>query len=111
MKHILPLTVVVMVLASPALVAQRPRFATPGPKTTDGKRDPKGSGTTGTMIERFRRPNHGSLVIEVTIDDPKAYTTPFAATVNNRLLPDTQLTEFVCIDKSAQHYVGANGKP
>ena len=51
------------------------------------------------------------LVIEVTIDDPKAYTKPFTATVDNRLLPDTQLIEFVCIDKSAPHYVGATGKP
>jgi hypothetical protein len=30
--------------------------------------------------------------------------------VNNRLLVDTQLIEFVCIDKSAQHYVGAGAK-
>jgi hypothetical protein len=66
--------------------------------------------SSGKLIERFRRPNFGSLIIEVTIDDPKAYTKPFTATVNNRLLPDTQLIEFVCIDKSAQHYVGADGK-
>ena len=63
------------------------------------------------MIERFRRPNYGSLIIEVTIDDPKAYTKSFTATVNNRLMSDTQLIEFVCIDKSAEHYVGSDGKP
>ena len=51
------------------------------------------------------------MIIEVTVDDPKAYTKPFTATVNNRLLSDTQLIEFVCIDKSAQHHVGGNGKP
>ena len=78
----------------------------------DGWLDVRGSPLTsaGKMIERIRRPNYGSLVIEVTIDDPKAYTKPFTATVNNRLLPDTQLIEFVCIDRSAQHYVGADGK-
>jgi hypothetical protein len=78
----------------------------------DGWLDVRGSPLTseGKLTERFRRPNYGSLVIEVTIDDPKAYTKPFTATVNNRLLPDTQLIEFVCIDKSAQHYVGAEGK-
>jgi hypothetical protein len=78
----------------------------------DGWLDVRGSPLTsaGKMTERFRRPNYGSLVIEVTIDDPKAYTKPFTATVNNRLLPDTQLIEFVCIDKSAQHYVGSEGK-
>ena len=79
----------------------------------DGWLDVRGSPLTsaGKMTERIRRPNYGSLIIEVTIDNPKAYTKPFTATVNNRLLPDTQLIEFVCIDKSAQHYVGADGKP
>ena len=78
----------------------------------DGWLDVRGSPLTssGKLTERIRRPNYGSLVIEVTIDDPKAYTKPFTATVNNRLLADTQLIEFVCIDKSAQHYVGADGK-
>jgi hypothetical protein len=75
--------------------------------------DVRGSPLTrqGKLTERFRRPNFGSLQIEVTIDDPKAYTKPFTATINNRLQPDTQLIEFVCLDKSAQHYVGASGAP
>ena len=78
----------------------------------DGWLDVRGSPLTssGKLIERFRRPTYGTLQIEVTVDDPKAYTKPFTATVNNRLLPDTQLIEFVCIDKSAQHYVGSDGK-
>jgi hypothetical protein len=78
----------------------------------DGWLDVRGSPLTsgGKLTERIRRPNYGSLIIEVTIDDPKAYTKPFTATVNNHLLPETQLIEFVCIDKSAQHYVGADGK-
>ena len=78
----------------------------------DGWLDVRGSPLTsaGRLIERFRRPNVGSLVIDVTIDDPKAYTKPFTATVTNRLLPDTQLIEFVCIEKSAVHYVGADGR-
>ncbi len=74
--------------------------------------DVRGSPLTGSgkLIERIRRPTYGTLVIEVTIDDPKAYTRPFTATVNNRLMPDSQLIEFVCIDKSAVHYVGAAPK-
>ena len=71
--------------------------------------DVRGSPLTGggKLVERIRRPNYGSLIIDVTIDDPKAYTRPFTATVNNRLLPESQLIEFVCIEKSAKHYVGA----
>jgi hypothetical protein len=78
----------------------------------DGWLDVRGSPLTSAarMTERFRRPSFGSLVIEVTIDDPKAYAKRFTATINNHLLPETQLIEFVCIDKSAQHYVGAPGK-
>ena len=60
-------------------------------------------------IERFRRVDFGHLEIEATIDDPKAYTKPFTAKMFYRFSPDTQLLEFVCIDKDAQHYVGAPG--
>ena len=75
----------------------------------DGWLDVRGSPLTsaGKLIERYRRPTYGSLEIEVTIDDPKAYTKPFTAKVNNRLLVDSQLIEFVCLDKDASHYVGA----
>jgi len=77
----------------------------------DGWLDVQGSPLTsaGKLTERFRRPNFGTLEIAVTIDDPKAYTRPFTATVTYRLSPDTQLIEFVCLDKSSQHYVGADG--
>ena len=38
------------------------------------------------MTERFRRLNYGTLQIDVTIDDPKAYTRPFSVRVNQRLI-------------------------
>jgi hypothetical protein len=66
----------------------------------------------GRLIERISRPNFGSLRIDVTVDDPKAYTKPFSLSVNYRISTDTQLIEFVCHNNvSAQHYVGASGKP
>ncbi len=78
----------------------------------DGWLDVRGSPLTsaGTITERFHRPRYGYLELEETIDDPKAYTKPFSAKVYYRLSPDTQLIEFVCIDKDAQHYVGGAGK-
>jgi len=57
-------------------------------------------------IERFRRPNYGTMEIDVTIDDPKAYTKPFTVRVNHRLSPDTEMMEFICQDRDAAHYVG-----
>jgi hypothetical protein len=75
----------------------------------DGWLDVRGSPLTsaGKITERFRRPRYGSLELEETIEDPKAYTQPFTAKVYYRFSPDTQLLEFVCLDKDAQHYVGS----
>ncbi len=63
---------------------------------------------TGRIIERFRRPEFGRLEIEVTIDDPKAYTKPWTVTVHQRIMLDTDLIEFVCQenDKDGPHLVG-----
>jgi hypothetical protein len=60
----------------------------------------------GTTIERFRRPNYGTLEIDVTIDDPKAYTRPWTVRVNQRVMLDTELIEFICEERDATHYVG-----
>jgi hypothetical protein len=78
----------------------------------DGWLDIRGSPLTsaGRLTERIRRLNYGYLEIAVTIDDPKAYTKPFTAVVYSRLMPAAQLTEFVCIDKDAGHYVGSAKK-
>ena len=62
----------------------------------------------GKMIERFRRPNYGTLQIDVTIDDPSVYTKPFTVRVNQKIAPDTELIEFICQenDRSGAHLVG-----
>lgn len=63
---------------------------------------------TGKIIERFRRPDFGHLEIEVTIDDPKAYTKPWTVTVHQRIMVDTDLIEFICQEnsKDGPHLVG-----
>ena len=48
------------------------------------------------MTERFRRPTFGTLEIDITIDDPKAYTTAFTVRVNQRLMVDQEMIEFIC---------------
>lgn len=60
------------------------------------------------MTERFRRLNYGTLQIDVTIDDPKAYTRPFSVRVNQRLSLRGELIEFVCNEnnRSLDHMVG-----
>jgi hypothetical protein len=59
------------------------------------------------LTERFRRVNYGNLEIEVTVDDPKAYTKPWTAVkMRHRLLPNEELIEFVCgeNEKSSSHF-------
>jgi hypothetical protein len=48
------------------------------------------------VTERYRRRDFGHLDIQVTIDDPHAYTKPWTVTEPMQLLPDTDLIEFVC---------------
>ena len=60
-----------------------------------------------TVVERFRRVNYGNLEIDVTIDDPKAYTRAWTAkTIRQSLMPDDELIEFVCAEneKSSAHF-------
>jgi hypothetical protein len=51
-----------------------------------------------TLTERFRRVSYGRMEIDITVDDPKAYTRPWTVRVNQRLLPDEELIEFVCLE-------------
>jgi hypothetical protein len=59
-----------------------------------------------TITERFRRPDFGHLQIAVTIDDPKAYTKPFTVRVNQQIMLDTNLIEFICNEneQSSKYY-------
>jgi hypothetical protein len=50
------------------------------------------------ITERFRRPTYGRIEIDVTIEDEKAYTKPFTVRVNQQLMLDEELIEFVCLE-------------
>jgi hypothetical protein len=65
---------------------------------SDGWLDVNGSPYTrqAKITERFRRPTLGHLQIDFTIEDPKAYTKPWTVRIDQRLLPDQELIEFVC---------------
>jgi hypothetical protein len=64
----------------------------------DGWLDVRGSPLTdqARITERFRRVSFGRLEIDITIDDPKAYTKPFTVRVNQQILVDTEMIEFIC---------------
>jgi hypothetical protein len=60
------------------------------------------------LTERYRRPNFGTLEIQVTVNDPKAYLKPFTVNVNQHLALDTDLLEYACLEneKDVAHLVG-----
>ena len=66
----------------------------------DQELDAAGSPLTNSakVTERFRRRSFGSLEIEVTVDDPKAYTRPFTVVMKQDLAPDTDLLDAPCTD-------------
>lgn len=48
------------------------------------------------LTERFTRRDFGHMDLQMTIDDPKAYTKPWTITEDPHLIPDTELLEWIC---------------
>ena len=79
---------------------------------TIGVRDDSWVDWNGSVItesakvrEQIQRPDLGHIVIQVTVDDPKAYTKPWTVTIKERLIVDTELIEEICLEgeKDLQH--------
>jgi len=64
-------------------------------------------------IERYTRKDLGTLVNEVTIDDPGAYTKPFKVTFTARLMPGEELMEYICQEneQDSKHIQGPARTP
>jgi hypothetical protein len=62
------------------------------------------------LTERYRRPNFGSLEVEVTFSDPQTYTRPWTVKVGAQFAADTEMLEWVCNEgagRSLAHWVGS----
>ena len=107
-----PAAVVVRLLGGP--LGGRHAGGRNGGLRDDGWLDIDGTPQTeaAKITERCRRLNYGTLKIDVTIDDPKAYTAPFSVRVNQKImvdgLTDADLIEFICAEneRSTPHMVG-----
>ncbi len=60
------------------------------------------------VTERLRRVNFGRMEVDVTVDDPKAYTKPWTVKLKLFLVPDTDLLDETCLENEhdAGHLVG-----
>ncbi len=48
--------------------------------------------------EQIRRPDFGHMEIQVTVDDPKAYTKPWTVTLKERIVVNAELIDEICIE-------------
>jgi len=60
------------------------------------------------LTERFHRRDFGHIDLQVTIDDPKAYTKPWTVSIVLTAMPEGELIEYVCDEneKDFKHLVG-----
>ncbi|HTA41237.1 MAG TPA: hypothetical protein VK789_02250 [Bryobacteraceae bacterium] len=58
------------------------------------------------VTERYHRVNFGKMEIDLTVDDPKAYTKPWTVRLNQFIVPDTDLMDYYCAEneKDIRHY-------
>jgi hypothetical protein len=59
--------------------------------------------------EEIRRPDFGHLEIKVTVDDPRAFTKPWSATLNQRIVVDAELIDEICLEN--EQFVQRMGLP
>jgi hypothetical protein len=59
----------------------------------------------GKVIERLRRPSFGTLEIDATVDDPRAFTKPWSVKILQKIVLDTELIDEVCLENenSSRH--------
>jgi hypothetical protein len=52
--------------------------------------------------------NYGTLEIELTVDDKKAYTKPWTIKVTQIIVLNTDLIDYICLEneKDASHLMG-----
>ena len=55
-------------------------------------------GESAKVRERITRPEYGHLDIEVTVDDPKAYTKPWTVKLRQKIVVDTELVDEICLE-------------
>ena len=60
------------------------------------------------VIERYSRPDLGHLEVDITLDDPKAFTKPHHFKRVFSLMPKAEILEYVCneFNVDAEHLVG-----
>jgi hypothetical protein len=62
------------------------------------------------MTERYRRRDFGHIDVQITLDDPKAYTKPWTVAIKMDLKTDTEMLEFVCDNEKDRAHIATGAK-
>ena len=64
------------------------------------------------MTERMRRPNYGTLELELTVEDLKVYTRPWTVKMTQNIELNTELVDEFCLEneKAYQRMQTTRGK-
>ena len=54
--------------------------------------------SAATVTEKYHRINYGNMDLEITVDDPKAYTRPWTITLPQEIALNTDLMEYFCTE-------------
>ncbi len=59
------------------------------------------------VTERFRRTDYGHMQIQISVDDPKAYTRPWTVNVEMAAMVDTEMLDGQCLEneKDVEHLI------
>jgi hypothetical protein len=80
----------IILAAATGVSAQWFKYPTPGvPRTAAG---------AATLTERIRRPNFGTLQVDFTVNDPKAYTRPWSVRLEQTFVADEDLIDEICLE-------------
>jgi hypothetical protein len=63
------------------------------------------------VTERFIRRTFGRMDVEITIDDPKAYTRPWVVTQPLEFQADNELIEYICNENNRYFQIVPTAKP
>ena len=55
------------------------------------------------LTERIRRPNYGTLELEITVDDAKTYARPWTVKMTQKLEVDTELIDEFCLENEKSY--------
>ena len=62
------------------------------------------------MTERYRRPDIGHIELQITLEDPKAYSKPWTVAVTMDLKTDTEMLEYTCDNEKDRKRMPASAK-